>query len=234
MRNFVLLVIVLGIAKWWFTDPSINTPTNDVSFSYIVRYSGDSRASDELPMLVALHGNGDSAKNFYNTALDQLNTPARIVLLKGPIPFRGGDAWPWRAAGFSQYGGAVNEAVALLAIKYPTIKKPILLGFSGGGMMAYYQALMHGNSYSYIFPVSGDLSKDLLGKNSFRRGAKVFAYHGNKDRVVSPGGGRQAVKILQENGVKVKFVEFDGGHHGIFKNMKPKITQALEQKLKSL
>jgi predicted esterase len=234
MKKAIVLILVLGLAKWWFTDPTISVSTNDLSFSYIVKYSGNGGRNDSLPMLVALHGNGDTAKNFYNTALDQLNSPARIVLLKGPISHGTGSAWPWSAADFSQYGKAINEAIELLAIKYPTLQKPILLGFSGGGMMAYYQAVKYGNNYSYIFPVSGQLSNVQLGEKPFRQGAKVLAFHGKKDSVVSFNGGRQAVNILKENSVQVKFVEFDGGHLGIFTDMKSEITKAIEQKIQSL
>jgi predicted esterase len=234
MKKIILLILLFALAKWWFTDPTISVPTNDVSFSYIVKYSGDGGRNDNLPMLVALHGNGDTAKNFYDTALDQLNTPVRIVLLKGPIPHSGGSAWPWSDADYTQYGKAINEAIGLLALEYPTIQKPILLGFSGGGMVAYYEAVKHGNSYSYIFPVSGQLSNNLLGEKPFKTGAKVFAFHGKKDSVISVSGGRKAVHILQENGVEVEYVEFDGDHHGIFTDMKREITQAIEQKIQSL
>lgn len=227
MKKAIVLVLLLGLAKWWFTDPTISVPANNLSFSYIVKYSGNGGRNHSLPMLVALHGNGDTAKNFYNTALDQLNSSARIVLLKGPISHGTGSAWPWSAADFAQYGRATNEAIELLTLKYPTLQKPILLGFSGGGMMAYYQAVKYGNNYSYIFPVSGRLSNDLLGEKPFRQGAKVLAFHGKKDSVVSFNSGKQAVNILQENGVKVEFVEFDGGHHGIFTDMKPEITKAV-------
>lgn len=234
MKKIILIIFVLGLAKWWFTDPSISVSSNDLRFSYIVKYSGNSGRNDELPMVVALHGNGDTPKNFYSTALDQLNVPARIVLLEGPIPRGSGSSWPWSAADFEKYGTAINEAVELLAHKYPTVNKPVLLGFSGGGMMAYYQAAKHGNSYSYIFPVSGNLSDTLLGDSTIRRGAKVFAFHGTKDGVVSIGGGREAVRILQEHGISVNFVEFDGGHHGIFTSMKSEITGVVENKVMSL
>ena len=173
-------------------------------------------------------------KSFYNSALDQLNAAARIILITGPIPRGRGSAWPWSAADFSQYGKAINEAIVLLAAKYPTVGKPIIVGFSGGGMMAYYQAVKYGNSYSYIFPVSGQLSNDLLGDKPFMSGAKVVAFHGKTDSVVSFSGGKRAVNILQENGVDVKFIEFDGGHQGIFANIKSEITQVIEKKLKSL
>jgi predicted esterase len=181
-----------------------------------------------------LHGNGDTADNFYDSALDQFDMPVRIILLKGPISRGRGSAWPWNAADFEYYGKAISEAVELLAIKYPTAGKPILLGFSGGGMMAYYQAANHGDLYSYIFPVSGQLSYDQLGEEDSNPGAIVHAFHGKADRVLSISGGRNAVKILQEQGVEVEFTEFDSGHHGIFTDMKSQITQAVEDKIGSL
>lgn len=183
---------------------------------------------------MALHGNGDTAENFYDTALDQINVPARIILLKGPLSSGRGNAWPWTEAEFDQYGTAVKEAIALLVQKFPTIDKPILLGFSGGAMMAYYQAIKQGDNYSYIFPISGRMSKDLFGDGSVISGAEVYAYHGKKDRVVSYSGGKTAVKILQENGIFVQFTEFNGGHLGIFTDMKEAISQHIEEKIDSL
>ena len=230
----MLIILVLGLLQWWFKDPTISAPTHDVSFGYIVKYSGNSERNDNLPMLVALHGNGDTAKNFFETALDQLSVPARIVLLKGPLSYGSGDAWPWTEADFKQYGYAVSEAIELITLKYPTTGKPILLGFSGGGMMAYYQAVIHGNRYSYIFPVSGQLSNELLSDESARPGAKVHSFHGKNDSVISFSGGENAVNILKENNINVMFTGFDGGHHGIFTNMKSEITQAIELKLQSL
>lgn len=182
-------------------------------------------------MLVALHGNGDTVENFYDSALDQFSDPVRLILLKGPISRTSqGSSWPWNAADFEFYGKAVSEAVELLAAKFPTADKPILLGFSGGGMMAYYQAVNYGDMYSYIFPVSGNLSYDQLGEGDSTPGAPVHAFHGKSDSIVSFSGGKQAVKILEEQGVAVKFTEFKGGHHGIFIEMKSQITQAIEEK----
>jgi len=220
MKTIIPILIILGLAKWWFTDPSISVPTNDISFDYIVKYSGNAGRSDPLPMIIALHGNGDTTKNFYETALDQINPRARIILIEGPISHGRGSSWPWSGADFSQYGVAFKEAAELLAIEYPTIGKPLLLGYSGGGMMAYYQSVKHGDSYSYIFPISGQITEEHLGDNTVNSGAKVYAYHGKNDRVVSANAGRKAVDLLRLKNVRVKFVEFDGGHHGIFKEAK--------------
>ncbi len=234
MKSAIIFVCCLMFLKWWFTDPTISAPGSNVNFSYIVKYAGNSSRNEQLPMLVALHGNGDTTSNFYETALDQINTPVRIILLEGPLSHGSGSAWPWTAADFSHYGEAINDAIGLLTEKYPTLREPILLGFSGGGMMAYYQAAVNGRDYSAIFPISGQLSEDLLGGSAYSPGAKVYAFHGKKDKVVSFGGGRTAVELLRKHRVRVNFVEFDGGHHGIFTNMKPKISQAVEKQVRRL
>ncbi|VAW77720.1 hypothetical protein MNBD_GAMMA15-1481 [hydrothermal vent metagenome] len=234
MKKITAIIILLFFVQWWLADPTISVPTNDVTFSYIVKYTEASNKNDLLPMLVALHGNGDTTENFYATALDELSVPVRMILLEGPIPKGTGNAWPWSPEDFKQYGEAVNEAVELLADKYPTTLKPVLLGFSGGGMMAYYQAVKHGSSYSYIFPISGKLSKDLLGDDLSSPGARVHAFHGKKDNVLSVSGGRNAVKLLTSMGINASLTEFDGGHLGIFKSMKTDITHAVEKKILSL
>lgn len=234
MKKIILLVLLLLIAQWWFTNPTISVPTNDITFSYSVEYTEISNKNDSLPMLVVLHGNGDTPYNFYTAALDELSVPVRIILLEGPIEMGTGYAWPWTSNDFNHYGKAVNEAIELLANKYPTLQKPILLGFSGGAMMAYYQALKHGDSYSYIFPISGQFSHELLNDSSTRIDAKVYSYHGNKDKVVSINGARNALKILKGNGISINLIEFDGGHHGIATTMKSNITNAVENKISSL
>jgi len=60
-------------------------------------------------------------------------------------------------------------------------------------------------------------------------GEDVIAYHGKSDNVVSIGGAKQAIEILQSHNVSVDFTAFEGGHLGIFTNMKAEITHKLEQ-----
>jgi len=232
MKKILFVVVIISASVWWFKDPEISASGSGVNFGYIVKYTGGSNESDHIPMLVALHGNGDSAENFYLTALDKINTPARIILLKGPLSFGGGDAWPWKTNELQLYGQAVSEVTGLLANKYATKGKPVLMGFSGGGMMAYYQAAKHGDVYSFIFSVSGSLTKEHLGEGGSRVGAKVFGYHGKSDRVVPFSKGLQAIDLLKANNVKVKFKEFDGGHLGLFTTMKTEISSAIENALK--
>jgi len=232
MKNNLLHFIDSRLTQWRFKESTVSVPSNDTSFSYIVKYSGKlSSHLDCLPMLIALHGDGDTVDNFYETALDIINVPARIILIKGPIMHECGRVWPFSIAQFEEYGKAFTEAVDMLAIMYPTISKPMLLGFSGGGGMAYYQAIKHGDSYSYIFSISSLLAKEKLGSTSSEPGAKVYAYHGKSDEVIAFSEGKKTFKLLKRKKVNICFTGFEGGHHGLFAEMKSEITLALEKKL---
>lgn len=230
-KGLILLLVGLAAAQWWFKNPTIGVASNDVRFTYMVKYTGAAGKNDTLPMLIALHGNADTPKNFFSSALDEFSEPIRIILIQGPIARGRGSAWPWTAEDFEHYGKAFSEAVEALVLKYPTRGQPNLLGFSGGGVMAYYQAIKHGDQYAFIFPVSGGLSYEKLGDGLLSRGAKVFAFHGNSDSVIPISGAKTAIEILRKNGIYADLQEFKGGHHGIFTNMKTAITRAVEQKL---
>ena len=229
-----LFTLVKSLTQWKCKDLMISVPSNDISFSYIVKYSGGGCSSDHLPMLIGLHGDFDSIENFYETVLNTLNVPARIIVIKGPIPHSHSSVWPFLASQLEKFGPALSEAVDLLTVKYSTKSKPVLLGFSGGGVMAYYQAVKHGYSYSYIFPISALLSKEQLGKGSYKSDVKVYAYHGKSDEVVPFSAGKKAVKLLKRKKVNITFTEFDSGHQGPFTDMKAEITKAVEEKLVSL
>ena len=234
MKKFAYLLVFLAIAQWWFKYPVIEASSNDVSFNYVVKYTDGAEKRDRLPMLIALHGNGDTLDGFYENALDQYKIPARIILLEGPISFGGGNAWPWTPVKIQEIGLAMSEVVEQLTVKYSTVQKPVLLGFSGGGMMAYYQSLKHGSHYSYIFPISGQIDENLVAGELFDINTSVFAYHGKNDRVVSFTSGKNAARMLQEKGSNVSFTEFSGGHQSIFTEMKSEITSDVEGKMKGL
>jgi len=223
-----------GFKPWWHKYSSITLASQNVSFSYLVKYSGQVSGSEPLPMLIALHGDGDTVDGFYESLLSDLKVKARIILIKAPILHECGRVWPFSAEQYVEYGGVFGEAVDALTIKYPTINKPVLLGFSGGGAMAYYQAIKCGDSFSYIFPISGLMTKEQLGDGLIKPSANVCAYHGKSDEVVPFSAGKAAVKLLKRKGVNVSFTEFESGHQGIFTDMKATITQAVESKLQSL
>jgi phospholipase/carboxylesterase len=121
--------------------------------------------------------------------------------------------------------------VQQLTNQYPTAGKPLLMGFSGGGMMAYYQALKYGGSYSTIIPISGSLPGGISADEATGMEAQVIAFHGDKDQVIGFGSGKAAAEQLRSHGIEVEFEAFDGGHTTLFTDMKPFITRAIEEKI---
>jgi phospholipase/carboxylesterase len=234
MKKVIVFIVLIALVKWWYTNSSIKVGPANVEIEYVVKYTGRADSSDLLPMLVALHGNGDTPNNFFKTALDKISAPSRVLLLKGPLKYGSGASWPWSKAEFDQYSVLINEAVETLRIKYPTKGKPVLVGYSGGGMMAYYSALHFGSTYSYIFPISGNLRNGFDMSVPLDIEAEVIAYHGKSDEVVAFGGGVSAVNTLIDKGVQVEFVEFNQGHHGLFYAMKTDISTMIDNKLLKL
>ena len=232
--KYIPILAVAALVYYWFNHDASIELDDGTQMAYSVEYTSAADRNDTLPMLIALHGNGDTPDHFFSTALNELAAPARIILLHGPLSYGSGKAWPTRGPEAYQQADAVNEAIEKLVDKFPTRGKPALLGFSGGGVMAYYLALSFGDDYSYIFPISGMLSPSLVADLPVRRGAKIHAFHGNHDRVIGVSGARKAVTLLEERDIGVEFVEFDGGHLGLFTDMKSDITALVDRQLRKL
>lgn len=234
MKKLSLSLLIVGGLWWWFSSPSIEVKNGAVKFHYLVKYTGGASSNEMLPMLIALHGDGDTPKHFFKTALDVLDVPARVIVIQAPRRYGSGYMWPNRSSDLILYGDGLNEAIEKLQSQYSTIGKPIVMGFSGGAVMAFYLGLAHGDNYSYIFPISGILPiKDKVrpAKGTL---VKVYAYHGKHDELVAPQGSINAVKRLKDNQIKAKLTIFKGTHHGIFLNMKKTINNHIGDKLREI
>ncbi|MFT5051646.1 MAG: putative esterase [Chlamydiales bacterium] len=234
MKIVLSLILTLAVVLHLSRDPVLDGLAGDLSMGYVVRYSGDGGDADRLPMLIALHGNGDSAAGFHETDLSGVKEACRIVLLKGPLSHGGGDAWPWTFEDLERYGPALDEAAGRLTGEFPTKGKPVLLGFSGSGTMAYYQALRHGGRYSLVVPVSGSLAMGAPGTPGSASGTKVIAFHGKSDGVIPFIEGDLATQTLEGDGLDVTFNEFNGDHLAFFRSMNATILGVVDGGLRSV
>ena len=200
MIKILVLLICTGLAYKFFSSPVLKISDYNVEFKYQIEYTGNANSSDALPLVIGLHGNGDKTDNFYQSFLSFTHVPARIILIQGPKSYGRGYAWPWTASEFIQYGKAFLKAVDQLKIKFPTKGNPILLGFSGGAMFAYYQALLDPDRFSSIISVSGSLRDNPRRGDESRilSDLKVFCYHGNDDKVVNINSGKHACDVVKE------------------------------------
>ncbi|MBI5674844.1 MAG: hypothetical protein HZC48_03295 [Nitrospirae bacterium] len=222
----LLFILFIGIIYWWRLPSTVKGPSSEQKFEYIVRISGNGDSSDALPMIIALHGNGDIPGNFYDTLLKDFNYPARFIVMKGlidvPSSFLSGRGWPMDDKELSKCGEEMADAISVLLERYPTKGRPVVLGFSSGAFVAYYLAAFHADRFSYIFPISGRLSGNLLTakKVSHDDDAKVIAFHSKGDGIIAFSSGAAAVESLKQIGLDAEMVTFDGGHTDIFRSGK--------------
>ena len=211
-------------------------PGSDSSYEYVVRYTAGADADERLPLVVALHGNGDSPANFFDTALDGLDEPARIVLLRAPRAMGlGGSAWPSHNADLRACGDGVAAVTRVLERQFPTTGAPIVVGFSGGAVVTYYLAAAHPDRFAFAMPIAGLLPEEALDRATSKPASEIVvrAFHGTRDAIVGIDAARHATEQLRSMWLDATLTELDGDHHAIFTNGKPTIQAALSDAVRT-
>ena len=214
------------------------------SLEYTVALTGNAQASDRLPMIVALHGLGNTPKGF--TALfKRFKLPARVVLPQGPKPARNG-GFSWFGIRLSDERLWVSEKdlresaeriaalIGQLQERYPTRGKPIVVGFSQGGILAFVLAVEHPDSVGLAIPLSGWLPPEFWPKGPIadRIAAPIRAFHGESDAIIRLLPTRKSVEHLKSLGFDVQLFTYPGIKHTVTAAMKRRLYGLMEQAIK--
>jgi len=199
---------------------------------YLEIVRGDAKPNEKLPLLIVIHGLGDKPHHGWLQAVDvDSNIKARMILPQAPTPSGSGFAWfPYRAGGLDQAALAhgIAEAAERLAHmltvlqkQRPTRGKPVVSGFSQGGMLSYALALTHPELVAYAVPISGMLPEVAWPVNP--PGKVVYpplhALHGTADSVVRFTVDDQLVQRLRTLGYPAELVAFEHVEHAITPEM---------------
>lgn len=176
-----------------------------------------------LPLLVVIHGLGDSPEAFVSL-YESLAAPFRVVALRAPISWNDGYAWfPYRAR--SSTPESIAEALHGLVPRVLTTIDAICAlrrcdgrvfasGFSQGGMMSYALAAEAPSRFVAVFPVSGMLPRAMTLASTTSR-PRVLAFHGDTDRVVELSLDQAGVTRLEAGGYDVTLSIAAGVGHTI-------------------
>lgn len=182
----------------------------------------DYQPSTEYPLLVMLHGLGDTAGNFAGIAVDIKNMI--IVVPETPYAIPAGNqlgySWP-----ITDSDQQINMQSWLLSADYVAelirelknefkIAGTFVFGFSQGACLAYLAGLKYPDMIDAIAPFGGWLPDEL--PDSVIHDAldlKVFIVHGEEDRIVEFQNAESAKQRLDSSGITSKLVSFPGGHH---------------------
>jgi len=200
---------------------------DEASFVVVERVLGaPDDPSAALPWIVAMHGMGSRADRF-SGAFDGWNgPPARLLSVQAPEAHGPGFTWfPARvrempAADLSAVVVAQADAVAGAiedwSARFAVEGRPVLTGFSQGGMLSYAVALRHPERVAGAVPVSGWIVDGLVVPHApVRDTVPVRALHGVDDEILAFVPTRRRVDRLRASGFDVTMTAFDGVGHQI-------------------
>jgi phospholipase/carboxylesterase len=193
---------------------------------YVEIILGGAKPEDRLPMIVAVHGLGDEPRNFAHL-FDTYTEPARLILPQGIDPREGG-GWSWfplrardadvegLAKGIGSAADLLAESIRVLVKERPTAGKPILTGFSQGGMLGFAVAVRHPDVVGLVLPVGGWLPPPLVPTAKAPKDAPpIVAFHGTDDSAVRYEPTKLGVDALKGQGWDATLVTYEGVGHMI-------------------
>lgn len=185
---------------------------------------GEAPFGAALPVVVHIHGRGDRVR-MPGRDFARLATPVRLLLPEAPDAFGEGFSWspvsvtenrtPVLAAALRTNADRLAEVLRWVVDARPVVGRPIVAGFSQGGMLAFTLAVRHPTSIGSAVPVAGWVPPQLLPRRMPTRRDLPFvdAVHGTDDPIVRVGPTRRSVRRLRQLGFEVDFEEITGVRH---------------------
>ena len=204
---------------------------------YLERVTGGADTNERLPLVIAIHGLGDRPESFVRL-FDRIDGRMRIIVPFGTTPHGDGFSWfplarldPQKLA--EGTGRAADGLAAMLAEverARPTRGRPIVTGFSQGGMLSFTLAVKHPERVGEALPLAGLLAPPLypttlpMGKVA----PKVQAFHGDADSIVPMSGAKETVRALVAAGFSAELTTYPGVEHTVSGSMRGDWQKALE------
>lgn len=210
---------------------------------YLEIVTGGAEPDAELPMIIALHGNGAYPALMAQATIHQLGTkkrpaapfdaPARFIFLRGtePVGAPGHARWfsitaadaqesPARAAKLATQIEARSHFVAaaieeLIRLR-PTRGKPIITGHSQGAILTLGLAVFHPELFELAIPMAGWLPRPLWPTQPADGAAtqlRIVALHGTGDTIVNFARSREVVDRLAALGWSIELRAYAGVKH---------------------
>ena len=186
-----------------------------------------SESNTRLPLLVALHGIGQSARAFAEEWSEVCDARRFVLFPDGPLPFevqekngrRQGQAWYIYTGDQAEFlrsadrtATYLNGVIQQVVREYPIDTERIaLLGYSQGGYMAGLMALKEPKKWSTLVCIAARLKSELVPETNSDR-IPVLSLHGKHDRLIDPGYAENHASLLRARGWVVDFRTYDVGH----------------------
>ena len=189
-------------------------------------------ANEQAPLLVMLHGLGDTAKNF-REAWPAIPFKLQLSFPLAPLPIGNGRQWFAWPPGTDEetLGRLLGDAEQRLwpaIVKLARGRKVMVGGFSQGAMMAYVMAIRHPDEVIAAFPIGGRIPLTLVPAQA--RTAPIVAFHGVDDRRISIDHARESIAALKAAGSDATLHEYPGVGHTITPAMFEQLIQLVRER----
>lgn len=213
-----LSVCVLGCGS---APASSTTTPSPAPLASLEVLTGGATTSDALPLVIALHGRGDTADGF-TRAFRDMPSRARVLLLRAPIPEGDTAAW-FTFAPVDTWSRVASDLLVLADRVVATIDAlppaqrstpPVVTGFSQGAMICYALALRYPTRFAAFHPVSGALSEEMFRTDPGdpAHTAPIVAFHGTRDEIIPLDAEADAIDRLRTRGFRAELHPHDATH----------------------
>lgn len=193
-----LLLTLLSIQFFSFSQTDKTMVFDGLTREYLEYVPAIYDGSQAVPLVLALHGLGDTKENFYSVGFNYLADTANFILLTPEAVvetvYGAGTAWN---SGASQYGYVLNQNVDDVGFLTALINytkglynidesRIYITGFSMGGFMANRLACEMSGEIAAIASVSGTIGNSVSCNPEFP--IPVCHLHGTNDATVAYSG----------------------------------------------
>ena len=185
---------------------------------YLHRVTAEAGPEAELPMIIFLHGYGGRAHH-HPSDFKAAFFPARLIFPRAP--FARHTSWydpEEREETLPRAAEMIAGLTRALTERYPTKGKPVLYGFSQGGVTALYCAIWYPSLYSAVLAEGAFLDASFLPSalNPAEEYPPVYQFHGTKDMIILLEEGQRTAAALRGLGVPGRFYALDAGHRCLY------------------
>ena len=228
-RIFVVALLVLATTFAGCEDRVVR----EAELDYVEVRVGPDDVDRPLPLLIAVHGLGDRPESFCEFMKSGVKTSTRIVCPRAPKEYGGGFSWfpPMHtlstaeklANALQQAGELVAELTVVLAHDARVLGKPVLVGYSQGGMTAYYLAVTHSDLYAAVVPIAGMLPEPLRARRPSGDPIPLFGFHGEADSLVPFAEARRTADAFAARWPDTNLATYVGVGHRLDNEMRSDI-----------
>lgn len=191
---------------------------------HVVLEAGTEGLPPDQPVctVIAMHGFGDAPESF-QSLFAGLQGPVQVVLPRAPGRV-GPKGWDWFQTPqgerprrdpevIAARADAMDAGLSTLPTRRPVAGKPVVTGFSQGGMLAFAWAVRHPDSLRAAVPLGGELSPTLIPEGGPT--TRIVAFHGSLDQVVPVEPTKQSTTALVQAGWPAEVRVYEGVPHSV-------------------